>query len=132
MCDVINEWPLIFRSGSTVSKKAEMKKRKAKNLIKLEQKATPEYGQSINPISRLIQIQQAKKEKEPVYTLIAEKGMPRRREFIMQVMSIFLSLYLLVCLFLGLSILKYVYVCFWMPMFLSVFLCNLIIFLCVT
>jgi double-stranded RNA-binding protein Staufen len=45
----------------------------------------PEYGQSINPISRLIQIQQAKKEKEPIYTLIAEKGMPRRREFVMQV-----------------------------------------------
>ena len=78
-----------------------MKKRKAKNLIKLEQKATPEYGQSINPISRLIQIQQAKKEKEPVYTLIAEKGMPRRREFIMQVMPIFLFGYLLVCLFLS-------------------------------
>jgi len=47
----------------------------------------PEYGQSINPISRLIQIQQAKKEKEPIYTLIAEKGMPRRREFVMQVKS---------------------------------------------
>jgi hypothetical protein len=46
-----------------------------------------EYGQSINPISRLIQIQQAKKEKEPVYTLIAEKGMPRRREFVMQVFA---------------------------------------------
>jgi hypothetical protein len=48
-----------------------------------------EYGQSINPISRLIQIQQAKKEKEPVYTLIAEKGMPRRREFVMQVRLLF-------------------------------------------
>ena len=42
-------------------------------------------AQTINPISRLIQIQQAKKEKEPVYTLIAERGMPRRREFVMQV-----------------------------------------------
>lgn len=50
-----------------------------------EQKAAPEYGQGINPISRLIQIQQAKKEKEPVYTLLAERGVPRRREFIMQV-----------------------------------------------
>ena len=60
-------------------------KKKSKNLIKLEQKANPEYGQSINPISRLIQIQQAKKQKEPVYTLIAERGMPRRREFVMQV-----------------------------------------------
>ena len=50
-----------------------------------EQKAALEYGQGINPISRLIQIQQAKKEKEPVYTLLAERGVPRRREFIMQV-----------------------------------------------
>ena len=50
------------------------------------QKANPDYGQqSINPISRLIQIQQAKKEKDPVYALVAEKGVPRRREFIMQV-----------------------------------------------
>jgi hypothetical protein len=50
------------------------------------QQTNPDYGQqSINPISRLIQIQQAKKEKDPVYTLVAEKGMPRRREFIMQV-----------------------------------------------
>ena len=47
--------------------------------------SVPEYGQSINPISRLIQIQQAKKEKEPVFTLIAEKGTPRRREFVMEV-----------------------------------------------
>ena len=53
----------------------------------------PEYGQSINPISRLIQIQQAKKEKEPVYTLIAEKGMPRRREFVMQVIMYSSSYY---------------------------------------
>ncbi|KAK8752492.1 hypothetical protein OTU49_005834, partial [Cherax quadricarinatus] len=59
-------------------------KKKSRNLIK-EQKAAPEYGQGINPISRLIQIQQAKKEKEPVYTLLAERGVPRRREFIMQV-----------------------------------------------
>ena len=45
----------------------------------------PDNSQTINPISRLIQIQQAKKEKEPVYTLIDERGMPRRREFVIQV-----------------------------------------------
>ena len=39
----------------------------------------------MNPISRLIQIQQAKKEKEPIYTLIVERGLPRRREFFMKV-----------------------------------------------
>ena len=67
-------------------KKQPVPKKKCKNLIKIEPKANPDYGQqTINPISRLIQITQAKKEKDPVYTLVAEKGMPRRREFIMQV-----------------------------------------------
>jgi len=70
------------------SKETVAAKKKSKNLIKLEQKANPDYGQSINPISRLIQIQQAKKQKEPVYTLISERGMPRRREFIMEVSQI--------------------------------------------
>lgn len=51
------------------------------------QKTDVTYGLGINPISRLIQIQQAKKEKEPVYTLVAERGMPRRREFVIQVRS---------------------------------------------
>ena len=51
------------------------------------QKGDPTYGVGVNPISRLIQIQQAQKKKEPVYTLLAERGMPRRREFVMQVIS---------------------------------------------
>lgn len=69
-------------------KNTEKPKKKSKNLIKIEPKessSSTECGQSINPISRLIQIQQAKKEKDPVYTLVAEKGMPRKREFLMQV-----------------------------------------------
>ncbi|XP_020025527.1 double-stranded RNA-binding protein Staufen homolog 1 isoform X3 [Castor canadensis] len=45
----------------------------------------PEYGQGMNPISRLAQIQQAKKEREPEYTLLMERGLPRRREFVIQV-----------------------------------------------
>lgn len=46
---------------------------------------SPEYGQGMNPISRLAQIQQAKKEKEPEYSMVTERGLPRRREFVMQV-----------------------------------------------
>lgn len=49
------------------------------------QKADPNYGVGINPISRLIQIQQAQQKKEPVYTLLNERGLPRRREFVIQV-----------------------------------------------
>jgi len=64
-------------------------KKKAKNLIKNEAKDGPVAGTDgdiiINPISRLIQIQQAKKEKEPQYILVSERGMPRRREFVMKV-----------------------------------------------
>ncbi|KAK6491001.1 double-stranded RNA-binding protein Staufen-like protein 2-like isoform X2 [Huso huso] len=56
-------------------------KKRPKSILK----TGPEYGQGMNPISRLAQIQQAKKEKEPEYTLLSERGMPRRREFIMQV-----------------------------------------------
>ena len=77
------------KKKSTNAAAAAAAKKKSKNLIKLEQKANPDYGQSINPISRLIQIQQAKKQKEPVYTLIAERGMPRRREFVMEVRFFF-------------------------------------------
>jgi len=59
-------------------------KKKRQNLIKV-QKGNTDYGQGINPISRLIQIQQAKREKEPTFALLTERGLPRRREFVMQV-----------------------------------------------
>ncbi|KAK2499002.1 hypothetical protein MC885_015056 [Smutsia gigantea] len=56
-------------------------KKKTKSVVR----SSPEYGQGMNPISRLAQIQQAKKEKEPEYMLLTERGLPRRREFVMQV-----------------------------------------------
>ncbi|XP_068598538.1 double-stranded RNA-binding protein Staufen homolog 1 [Brachionichthys hirsutus] len=59
-------------------------KKKTKSIIKLQ--TSPEYGQGMNPISRLAQIQQAKKEREPEYSMVTERGLPRRREFVMQVM----------------------------------------------
>ncbi|XP_063071757.1 double-stranded RNA-binding protein Staufen homolog 1 isoform X3 [Engraulis encrasicolus] len=62
-------------------------KKKAKSIVKVSEdlQTSPEYGQGMNPISRLAQIQQAKKEKEPEYILVTERGLPRRREFIMKV-----------------------------------------------
>ncbi|XP_048352453.1 double-stranded RNA-binding protein Staufen homolog 1 isoform X5 [Sphaerodactylus townsendi] len=67
----------------TVEKMKPRIKKKTKSIVKLQR--SPEYGQGMNPISRLAQIQQAKKEKEPEYMLITERGLPRRREFVMQV-----------------------------------------------
>ena len=71
----------------------KLRKNKAKNIVKLK-KTSPEYGKgSINPISRLIQIQQAKKEPEPEFKLITSNPnnqnkkfeYNRRHEFIIQV-----------------------------------------------
>ncbi|XP_038605825.1 double-stranded RNA-binding protein Staufen homolog 1 isoform X2 [Tachyglossus aculeatus] len=67
----------------TVEKMKPRIKKKTKSIVKLP--TSPEYGQGMNPISRLAQIQQAKKEREPEYLLVTERGLPRRREFVMQV-----------------------------------------------
>uniref|UniRef100_A0A674NY62 Double-stranded RNA-binding protein Staufen homolog 1 n=1 Tax=Takifugu rubripes TaxID=31033 RepID=A0A674NY62_TAKRU len=67
----------------SVEKSLPRIKKKNKSIIKLQ--TSPEYGQGMNPISRLAQIQQAKKEKEPEYSMVTERGLPRRREFVMQV-----------------------------------------------
>ncbi|XP_077023373.1 double-stranded RNA-binding protein Staufen homolog 1 isoform X6 [Tamandua tetradactyla] len=63
--------------------KPRIKKKTKSSIVKLQ--TSPDYGQGMNPISRLAQIQQAKKEKEPEYMLLTERGLPRRREFVMQV-----------------------------------------------
>lgn len=74
MCHPVN-WPIPpVSSVATVSA-----------LLVPQLQTGPEYGQGMNPISRLAQIQQAKKEREPEYTLLMERGLPRRREFVIQV-----------------------------------------------
>lgn len=65
--------------------KQNQNKKKSKNIIKQMQKTDPNYGVGINPISRLIQVQQAEQKKEPVFTLITERSLLRKREFVMQV-----------------------------------------------
>ncbi|XP_037535271.1 double-stranded RNA-binding protein Staufen homolog 1 [Nematolebias whitei] len=79
---VLNELKRLPQVPS-VEKKLPRIKKKTKSIIKLQ--TSPEYGQGMNPISRLAQIQQAKKEKEPEYAMVTERGLPRRREFVMQV-----------------------------------------------
>lgn len=61
------------------------KKKKTRNLIKDN---SEDDCEEVNPISRLIHIAQTKKAKEPLYTLIEERGAPRRREFVIEVSAI--------------------------------------------
>lgn len=68
-------------AGSLLRRRAPPKKR-ARNLVREQRTVAPPC--EVNPISRLIQIQQAKKEQEPTYALVSEMGDPRLREFVMQ------------------------------------------------
>lgn len=79
--------PLPYMADLTprLKRKRVVTKKKIRNLIKVNQdKSGTEYGDDINPISRLIQIQQSSKEKEPTYTVIEERGAPRHREFVIE------------------------------------------------
>ncbi|CAG9855151.1 unnamed protein product [Phyllotreta striolata] len=69
---------------SQLKRKRVPNKKKTRNLIKVNTDKTTEVAEEINPISRLIQIQQANKEREPVYTVLEERGAPRRREFVIE------------------------------------------------
>ncbi|KHJ93122.1 hypothetical protein OESDEN_06973 [Oesophagostomum dentatum] len=48
-------------------------------------KMDPTYGHQINPVSRLIQVLQARNEEEPQFELISEQGQSRYKEFTVQV-----------------------------------------------
>ncbi|XP_066158726.1 double-stranded RNA-binding protein Staufen homolog 2-like isoform X2 [Euwallacea fornicatus] len=67
-----------------LKRKRVTNKKKTRNLIKVNVDKPSETTEEINPISRLIQIQQANKEREPVYTVLEERGAPRRREFVIE------------------------------------------------
>ncbi|KAK6016977.1 hypothetical protein OSTOST_17536, partial [Ostertagia ostertagi] len=53
---------------------------KRKTIIK-DMKMDPTYGHQINPVSRLIQVLQARCEDEPQFELISEQGQSRYKEF---------------------------------------------------
>nr|CDJ84791.1 Double-stranded RNA binding domain containing protein [Haemonchus contortus] len=57
---------------------------KRKTIIK-DMKMDPTYGHQINPVSRLIQVLQARCEDEPQFELISEQGQSRYKEFTVQV-----------------------------------------------
>lgn len=67
---------------------APIVKKKPRNLIKevvrTENGAVAE-DEVTNPISRLLRIQQARKQKDPIYVVIEERGQQRRKEFVIEV-----------------------------------------------
>lgn len=84
----LNYWPFhhILINLNVLIKCVNMYLFLNESCTRFQLQTSPEYGQGMNPISRLAQIQQAKKEKEPEYALVTERGLPRRREFVMQVL----------------------------------------------
>lgn len=76
------ENPLDTKEETKAIKKKN-RKSKAKNIIKIK-KTSPEYGKgTINAISRLMQIQQAKKERDPTFEFIERTSeKTKKREFL--------------------------------------------------
>ena len=66
-------------SNKLRTKRVDAGRRRHRNLIK------EANDKQVNPISKLMQIQQRRKEKDPIYTFVEQRGPPRRREFVVQV-----------------------------------------------
>ena len=66
-------------------RKLQPVKKKARNLIK----DNPETDlDGLNPISRLIRISHINRAKDPVFTLFEERGLARRKEFVIEVSAV--------------------------------------------
>uniref|UniRef100_A0A7I4KJE5 Bm4392 n=1 Tax=Brugia malayi TaxID=6279 RepID=A0A7I4KJE5_BRUMA len=71
----------MLKSQKKIGAPKELKRR----TISKDMKMNPEYGHQINPVSRLMQIMQARKQNEPKFQLVAERGQSRYKEFVMEV-----------------------------------------------
>ncbi|XP_064543601.1 maternal effect protein staufen isoform X2 [Drosophila montana] len=73
-------------AAATVTPLGKPERRKRLN-APLKEKPIVELDDAENPITKLIQLQQTRKEKEPIFELIAKNGneTSRRREFVMEV-----------------------------------------------
>jgi len=62
-------------------------RKKPRNLVKEVTSASNSHtgAKPQDPISYLVQLQQGRKEKEPVFSVISERGIPRQPEFVVQV-----------------------------------------------
>ena len=73
---------MILMTNKKTAANLAPKEPKRKTIIK-DLKMDPHYGHHINPISRLIQVMQSKK--EPVFRLIREQGQNRYKEFTFEI-----------------------------------------------
>ncbi|VDK66011.1 unnamed protein product [Onchocerca ochengi] len=71
----------MLKSQKKIGAPKELKRK----TISKDMKMNPEYGHQINPVSRLMQVMQSRKQNEPRFQLIAERGQSRYKEFVMEV-----------------------------------------------
>ncbi|EJD75988.1 double-stranded RNA binding domain-containing protein family protein, variant [Loa loa] len=71
----------MLKSQKKIGAPKELKRK----TISKDMKMNPEYGHQINPVSRLMQVMQARKQNEPKFQLVAERGQSRYKEFVMEV-----------------------------------------------
>lgn len=69
----------------TQKKLAAINKEPKRKTIVKDKKMDPLYGHQINPVSRLIQVTQAKSREHPTFELVGEHGASKYKEFVMRV-----------------------------------------------
>ena len=71
----------------TASASRRLREHKRQVLTK-EEKANVDYGQQMNPVSRLIQVQQARAQHAPRFRFVRETGNARMKEFVVEVRKV--------------------------------------------
>ncbi|CAL2052786.1 unnamed protein product [Caenorhabditis brenneri] len=69
----------------TQKKLASINKEPKRKTIVKDKKMDPLYGHQINPVSRLIQVTQAKSREHPTFELVGEHGVSKYKEFVIRV-----------------------------------------------
>uniref|UniRef100_A0A8R1DFP2 DRBM domain-containing protein n=1 Tax=Caenorhabditis japonica TaxID=281687 RepID=A0A8R1DFP2_CAEJA len=83
----VEDNPVVLASHACKTQKkltAVNRESKRKTIVK-DKKMNPDYGHQINPVSRLMQITQARNEIHPTFELVAEHGLSKYKEFIIRV-----------------------------------------------
>ncbi|CAB3399227.1 unnamed protein product [Caenorhabditis bovis] len=83
----IDSNPLFIASSfcRTQKKMTSVQKDQKRKTIVKDKKMDPDYGHQINPVSRLIQVLQTKKQPHPTFQLVGEDGLNRCKEFMIKV-----------------------------------------------
>jgi hypothetical protein len=76
---------VVSPGATTVPSVARRAREHKRNTLTKEHKANVDYGHQMNPVSRLIQVQQVRGQPSPRFRFVRETGNARMKEFVVEV-----------------------------------------------